>query len=158
MVVGVHRILRSDGLPGRQTGQVGEHFVDVHVGAGATSGLEHIHRKMIHGLPAFRTRDQRPPFSIQASANRLGRISNGFCNRRLQTPQFGIHCCASFFEMRKSLDHGGRNRPSADGEIQHGPLGRSAVQDVRGDFHLPHGITFGSGRHGQNRTCRRSPA
>ncbi|MOA13766.1 hypothetical protein D3C78_1338290 [compost metagenome] len=41
-------VVRVDRLSQQAAGEGGDHFVGVHVGAGAGAGLEDIHRKMVH--------------------------------------------------------------------------------------------------------------
>src|SRR5947208_2345497 len=58
--------------------------------------------------------------------------------------EFGVGGGGRGFEGGVGADDGGGDGTAADGEVEDGPLGGGAVEDIGGDLHLAHGVFFGA--------------
>ncbi|MNF54407.1 hypothetical protein D3C84_358350 [compost metagenome] len=121
VIVGVHRLAEQ------AAGQRGDHFVGVHVGTGARTGLEDIHRKVLHEI-AFK----------QA----LGRIDNGLALGFADLLELDVGAGRRGLgqDQRANELHG--HRLAADREVIHRTLGLCAVEGVFRDLKLAHAVAL----------------
>ena len=123
----VDMVIRMHGPVGEGTGQPGDHFVDVHVGAGARPGLEHVHREV------------RIVLSV---GHRQARLANGRFRVLVQQTQFGVGTGTCGLDQAKRMDERIWKCQPADREIFHGPLRLCAVQGIRRHIELTHAVFF----------------
>src|SRR5471030_1328973 len=121
VIVGVHRLAEQS------AGQGGDHFVGVHVGAGARASLEDIHREVLHKV-AF----EQP----------LRRVDDGFALGLADLLELDVGPGGGSLCQDQRADELHRHRFAADREVIHRALGLRAIEGVFGDLKLAHAVTF----------------
>ena len=110
--------------------QCGQHFVGVHVGAGARAGLEHIHREVLHQIL----------FGQQLVGSRTD--GTGGCCRNLL--QLLVGNGRGLFQVNQSADVRLWHTVTADREVVDRTLGLSGVEGFSRYLKFAHAVFFNS--------------
>ncbi|MNY01482.1 hypothetical protein D3C86_1340150 [compost metagenome] len=124
VIVGVHRLAQQ------AAGQRGDHFVGVHVRAGTGTGLEHIHREVLHEI---------------AFEQALGCVDDGFALGFADLLELDVGAGGRCLGQDQRADELNRHRFAADREVIHRTLGLCAVEGVFRDLKLAHTVAFDTG-------------
>ena len=134
----VHMVVGMDGLIRRQTrtgdfvGAVCQHFVHVHIGLRAGTGLPHYQWEL--------------PVKL-AVQHIICRLRNQICLFGLNPAEGNIGGGCGFFYQRQSINQRLRQGFAADFEIVAAALGLRAPIGFGRDFDIAHGVVFGTGTH-----------
>ncbi|MNV13870.1 hypothetical protein D3C71_1045320 [compost metagenome] len=121
VIVRVHRFAEQT------AGQGGDHFVGVHVGTGAGTGLEDVHREVLHEIAFEQT---------------LSRIDDGFALGFADLLEFDVGAGSSCLGQDQRADELHGHRFAADGKVIHRTLCLCAVEGVFRDLKLAHAVAL----------------
>ena len=139
VVVGMNRLLLGHPVAtGDLDRTVADHFVDVHVAAGAATGLKHIDRKLIG--QACRRRLRWP---LAASPSTCASIERVFAAAG-QFSEVSIGHAAGILHQSHRRNHRWRQSPSADRKVFDRTLGLGTVVGIGGNMNLAHRVAFSS--------------
>ena len=127
VVIGVDGFLRTLLSPGHFDGPVRDHFIDVHVGLGARTGLPNTQWEFIHQ---------------NAVGHFSGRTLDEFSLRAIQFAERVVHPSAGQLQNPEGTNEGRRHSVVADFEVVQTALRLGAPVLIAGDFDLPHGVGF----------------
>jgi hypothetical protein len=114
VVVGVHRLGRViDAVAQDLVGAVGDHFVGIHVVAGARTGLERIDDKLV--LPA----------SVD---DFLGRLDNGLATFLVKHAQVHVHQRRCLLDDGHAPHKGAIRSQAADAKVVHSAHGLGTIE------------------------------
>ena len=138
VVVGVNQLFLGHSVAaGDLGGPIADHFVDIHVAAGAAAGLKDVNRELVG----------------QLSLGDFGRgLQHGVdlaIDQRVlpgagQFPQVAVGHAAGILHHPHGRNHRRRQSPSADREILNRTLGLCAVVSIGGNADFAHRVTFRS--------------
>src|SRR5690349_2391091 len=127
MIVGMNRLLRADLAAQHLDGAVRDHFVRVHVGLRAGTGLPHDERKM---------------FVEFALGYFLRRTRDGSAALRIEYAEGHVDARGGAFDEAEGTDHRHRHAFAAYAKIPSRALGLRAPVPVGGNFDRAEGIGF----------------
>ena len=114
-------------LPKASRRQTGHDLVHVRVRGGARARLVDVDRELC---------------VVIAVGDGRGRVGDRRGDLRREQAELGVRLGRGQLDERQRADEASREPLSGDREVQHGSLGRGAVERIRGDGHLTHGVAL----------------
>ena len=111
----------------RPRGEMRDHFVRIHVAAGARARL-----KYVNGELAI----------VRAAGHCRGRGADRRGEPRVEQAQFGIGLRRRLLDQRQGANEGSRQRATADRKIIDGALRLGAPERIGGHLELTHAVAF----------------
>ena len=111
----------------RARGQLGDDLVGVHVRRRARTGLEDVDREVA---------------VVLARGDLVRGGDDGVGQLAVEHAEFGVGARGGLLDPGQGLDVGALERLAGDREVLDGALGLRAVQGVRGDADLAHGVVL----------------